>query len=174
MSNQYPNHPFEWGVGDPAGNQRNLSGQTAFDIARARGLYLQPGNNELAPRIAAVNKLLTTVAANGCHAFQLHPRCKWLRDGFLHGYKFAQQRGTGRIADLPEKNDYSHVQDALQYVCQRSVGALFSAHGGSAGVAHDEFLRLAEQRNAEAQRSRDQFDPRDHHGFDPRRGGFDL
>jgi hypothetical protein len=59
MSNQYPGHPFERGVGDPAGNQRNPSGQTAFDIARARGLILQPGNNELTPRIVAVNKLLT-------------------------------------------------------------------------------------------------------------------
>lgn len=146
VSNQYPGHPFEWGIGDPAGNQRNLSGQTAFDIARARGLFLQSGNNELAPRIAAVNKLLTTTAADGSNAFQLHPRCKWLRDGFLFGYKFSQQKGTGRIADVPDKNDHSHVQDALQYVAQRSVGALFSAHGGSAGVSHEEFVRAAAQR----------------------------
>lgn len=150
MSNAYAGHPFEWGVGDPAGNQRNLSGQTAFDIARARGLHLMPGNNELAPRIAAVNKLLTESAADGSNAFQLHPRCTWLRDGFLYGYKFEKAKGTGRIADVPMKNDHSHAQDALQYVAQRSVGALFAAHGGGGGVSHDEFLRLAAARQQQA------------------------
>lgn len=143
ISNQYPGHPYEWGVGDPAGNQRNLSGQTAFDIARARGLYLLAGNNELAPRIAAVNKLLIEMAADGTPAFQLHPRCKWLRDGFLFGYKFNAQKGTGRIADVPGDSDFTHVHDSLQYVAQRSVGALFSAHsgGGFGGVSHDQFIK---------------------------------
>jgi hypothetical protein len=150
LSNQYPGHPFEWGVGDPAGNARNLSGQTAFDIARARGLYLTPGNNELAPRIAAVNKLLTTTAADGSHALQLHPRCKWLRDGFLFGYKFEKAKGTGRIADVPTKDDHSHVHDALQYVCQRSVGALFTAHGSPG--AQDEFAKACADRNTPSMR----------------------
>lgn len=142
LSNQYPGHALEWGVGDPAGNQRNLSGATAFDIARARGLHLMPAQtNELSVRLAAVNKLLVEMAPDGKPALQIHPRCKWLRDGFLHGYKFAQQRGTGRIADVPADNDYTHVHDSLQYLAMRTVGAIFQAHGGGAGVTHEQFLR---------------------------------
>lgn len=147
LANQYPGHRLEWGVGDPAGNQRNLSGQTAFDIARARGLHLMPApTNELAPRIAAVNKLLIEMAPDGVPALQVHPRCKWLRDGFLHGYKFAQQKGTGRIADVPADSDYTHVHDSLQYIALRTVGAIHQAHGSGAGVSHDEFVRACAAR----------------------------
>jgi hypothetical protein len=148
LSNQYPGHPFEFGVGDPAGSQRNLTGATAFDIARARGVHLMPApTNELAVRLAAVNKLLTEIAPDGAPTFQLHPRCKWLRDGFLFGYKFAQQKGTGRIADIPADSDYTHVHDSLQYVALRTVGAIFQAHGNGAGISHEQFIRGCQQRN---------------------------
>ncbi len=172
LSNHYPGHPFEWGVGDPAGNQRNLSGQTAFDIARTRGLYLQAGNNELAPRIASVNKLLMTTAADGSNAFQLHPRCKWLRDGFLFGYKFEKAKGSGRVADVPSKDDFSHAHDALQYVAQRSVGSLFSAHGSSPGVSHEDFVRGCAARTQQQPDNRDWLfrdAERRHADTDPRR-----
>jgi hypothetical protein len=142
MSNAWAGHPFEFGVGDIAGNQRGLSGQSAFDIARSRGVFLQPAStNELSVRLAAVNKLLTMLAADGKPAFLMHPRCKWLREGFLYAYRFEQQRGTGRVADVPTKGDHSHVHDALQYVALRSVGAIFAAHGGAAGISHDQFVR---------------------------------
>ncbi|MGH9642361.1 MAG: hypothetical protein ACRD3Q_08030 [Terriglobales bacterium] len=152
LSNQYPGHPLEWGCGDPAGNQRNLSGQTAYDIARARGLHLMPAStNELSVRLAAVNKLLVEMAPNGQPALQIHPRCKWLLDGFLFGYKFNQQKGTGRIADVPSDSDYTHIHDALQYVALRSVGAVFQAHGNGSGVSHDQFMRACAARGGKQQ-----------------------
>ena len=149
ISQQYPNHPFEWGVADPAGSTRNLSGQTGFQIAHARGLPLTPArSNELAPRIAAVNKLLIETAADGNPSLVIHPRCKWLRDGFLFGYKFERQKGTGKVADVPGDSDYTHVHDALHYVCQRSVGAIFTAHGEGGLIVSDDFTRACEVRNA--------------------------
>jgi hypothetical protein len=47
-------------------------------------------------------------------------RCKVLRRGFKGMYvilRTKMQGGMGRFADAPAKNDYSHVQDALQYGC---------------------------------------------------------
>jgi hypothetical protein len=158
ISQAYPNHPFEWGVGDPAGNSRNLSGQTAFQIAHARGIHLTAGNNELAPRIAAVNKLLIETAADGNPSLVIHPRCKWLRDGFLFGYKFERQKNSGKVADIPGDSDYTHVQDALQYVCQRSVGAIFTAHGQGAMTFEDsDFSRACAARNAQIHKPRNPF-----------------
>ncbi|MGH9639251.1 MAG: hypothetical protein ACRD3Y_04265, partial [Bryobacteraceae bacterium] len=170
LANQWPGHSFEWGVADPAGQQRNLSGQTAFQIAASRGLYLQPAaTNELSVRLAAVTKLLVEMAPDGSPALVIHPRCKWLRDGFLYGYKFSQQRGSGKIADIPEKSDHSHVHDSLQYLALRSVGAIFQAHGSGAGISHDDFVRACADRRAPTdnwdaihghRENRNRFDPR--------------
>jgi hypothetical protein len=149
LSTQYPGHPREWAVGDRAGSQRNLMGVTAFQIAGTRGFPMIPSaTNELSVRLAAVNKLLTTMAPDGTPAFQLHPRCKWLREGFLHAYRFERARG-GRIADAPGKSDHSHVHDSLQYVALHSVGAVYSAYGNGSGVSHEDFIAACERRNRE-------------------------
>lgn len=50
----------------------------------------------------------------------ISPTCKVLRKGFNSGYRFARQRIAGsdnhRYSDTVEKNEYSHVHDALQYL----------------------------------------------------------
>jgi hypothetical protein len=149
LTNEYPGSPREWAVGDRAGTQRNLNGQTAFQIAAARGFAMIPSaTNELSVRLAAVNKLLTSMAPNGKPAFQLHPRCKWLREGFLMHYKFEQARGSGRIADAPGKGDHSHVHDSLQYVAMHSVGAVMAAHSSS--PTGDDFARACAIRNRQS------------------------
>jgi hypothetical protein len=45
------------------------------------------------------------------------PRCRYLRRGMAGGYKFRRMQivGEERYAELPEKNIYSHVCEALQY-----------------------------------------------------------
>ena len=50
---------------------------------------------------------------------QLHPRCEVLRKGFRGRYQFRRIRVAGsaeRYRDTPDKNEYSHPHDALQYV----------------------------------------------------------
>lgn len=46
----------------------------------------------------------------------LSPTCRMLRKGFNSGYRFKRVQGApGRYHDEPEKNEYSHPHDALQY-----------------------------------------------------------
>lgn len=73
--------------------------------------------NRLTPRLKAVRDCLTENCGSQ-PGLLLSPRCKYLRQGFNAGYVYTRVRtssGIGRWRDEPEKNDFSHVQDALQY-----------------------------------------------------------
>jgi len=45
-----------------------------------------------------------------------------LIDGFSGGYRYAERGNTSTFTDKPEKNVYSHIHDALQYVAMRLFG----------------------------------------------------
>jgi hypothetical protein len=105
------------GFGDPAGVQRSQTDErTCYDELRMAGFKLTPAStNALAARIGAVEALLNRLV-DGEPCFQLNPHCTILRRGFNGGYKFRELQGfSGRYSDLPEKNKYSHLHDALQY-----------------------------------------------------------
>lgn len=73
--------------------------------------------NRLTPRLEAVRDCLVK-NMGGQPNMLLSPRCKYLRQGMNAGYVYTRTRsssGAGRWRDEPEKNDFSHVQDALQY-----------------------------------------------------------
>jgi hypothetical protein len=79
-------------------------------------------------RINAVDVLLTKLIG-GKPAFQISPCCEMLRRGFISEYKYHIFKGvTERVGEKPEKNEFSHVHDALQY------GALLADTGGARGV----------------------------------------
>jgi hypothetical protein len=42
-------------------------------------------------------------------------------EGFIGGYHYAFNK-FGQLKIEPEKNEYSHIHDALQYVCTRILG----------------------------------------------------
>jgi hypothetical protein len=46
----------------------------------------------------------------------IDPSCRRLINGFLGGYCYPEIGGTGYHRDSPEKNKFSHVHDALQYL----------------------------------------------------------
>ena len=74
--------------------------------------------NSLGPRIDGVNSFLNKLI-NGAPALLLHPRCSTLRKGFLGRYEFKRVQVTeDRYKDVPNKNKYAHVQDAVQYLCR--------------------------------------------------------
>lgn len=79
-----------------------------------------PGNR-LEFRLEHVRKPMRTIVEGGEPAFIICPvRCKILRRGFKGMYIYARSKlanGMGRFNNEPVKNDYSHVQDACQYVC---------------------------------------------------------
>lgn len=108
-------------VGDPNGNTKSDSKETScFQTLAENGVYVMPAGitNNLISRREAVAKCLNALT-DGQPVFTLHPRCKRLRKGFNGSYRFerVQIMSEERYKDLPVKNEYSHLHDALQYAC---------------------------------------------------------
>lgn len=120
---RYPGFPFE-DFGDPAGDSRSqVDERTCFQILRAKGIRIEPGDQDPGLRIESVKKALNTMI-DGKPGFLIHPRCQKLRKGFQGGYRYRKIQTTGEhFSEKPEKNDYSHIHDALQYDATRLFGA---------------------------------------------------
>lgn len=105
--------------GDPSGAFRKDSdAETSFQILRSEGLIARPAQtNNLQPRLESVKNVLKRLV-DGKPAFNLDKSCKTLRKGFNGGYKFRLITFSGdtRSALEPDKNQYSHPHDALQYL----------------------------------------------------------
>jgi len=105
--------------GDPAGEQRSqVDKRTPFQILKAAGIMARPApTNDPRLRVEAVVRNLTRLTMAGDPGLIVDPRCRYLRRGMAGGYKFRRMQivGEERYAELPEKNIYSHVCEALQY-----------------------------------------------------------
>ena len=117
LTEHYPNWPIANITGDPAGNAKDARDETAFDLLKANGLHAKPAStNELSVRIEAVNGTLRRMAGSS-PALLIHPDCKVLRRACLDGYQYRKLSIVGeRYGDDPNKNEYSHVAEALQYL----------------------------------------------------------
>lgn len=107
-------------VGDPAGSIRSqLDSRSCFAVLRSYGFEAVPAyTNSLQERIRAVNLYLTRYVEGDKPAFLLSPKCKVLRKALISEYHFRRLKTAGeKYAEIPEKNIYSHVADALQYAC---------------------------------------------------------
>lgn len=115
--------------GDPAGQQRSAmtadkAERTCYEILAGKGINIEPGEQNITARLESVRKPLNSLR-NGKPQFQLHPRCEMLRKGFRGRYQYRRVKVAGaaeRYRDEPEKNEYSHPHDALQYVATRVFG----------------------------------------------------
>lgn len=87
-------------------------------VAHEAGIRIDAApTNKLIPRLEGVRLPLTRLI-DGQPGFLLSPRCSVLREGFNAGYRFRRMKvGEENYADEPEKNEYSHPHDALQYLC---------------------------------------------------------
>ena len=116
----YDNLPME-GYGDPAGEQRSqVDERTPFFVLEAQGVFLRPGpTNDFTIRRESVAKLLTTLTLLGRPQLVISPKCRMLRKAMAGGYKYRRINvsGTDKYAEKPDKNMYSHVAEALQYLC---------------------------------------------------------
>lgn len=127
---RYPGFQFE-DYGDPAGEQRSAmtadkDEKTCFDILRGKGIQIEGGDQNLTIRLESVKKPMNTLLS-GKPQFQVHPRCKKLRKGFQGRYQYKKLKIAGaqeRFKDAPDKNEYSHPHDALQYVGTRVFGSV--------------------------------------------------
>jgi hypothetical protein len=111
-------------VGDPAGKQRStLYEETSFDLIKRYGLRAYPApTNDIAKRVGAVEAWLLGQRDGGPALVIDRERCPTLIRALSGGYKYARMK-NGMRKPTPDKNEYSHIADALQYAC-------VTAHGG--------------------------------------------
>ena len=106
--------------GDPKGADKTQSDErSAMDIWRASGIHVRPAPvkmNSLEIRLSAVDSVLTSLS-DGRPRLQVSPNCRTLIAALEGGYHYARRRQASEIKTEPEKDKYSHVADALQYLC---------------------------------------------------------
>lgn len=122
LAERFPRCTFGMGFYDPAADFGEADDAGSWiDIFRDEfGGTWKPGGkdgNRLEPRLEAVRRRLNS-SPGGQPALLISPRCTMLRRGFVAGYfiERVETSGGGRFRDRPTKNDFSHVQDALQYL----------------------------------------------------------
>lgn len=100
-------------VGDPAGGQRShLRKVNAYQVMRDMGLNVKKAyTNDIAVRIRSVEYFI-----NRRDGFLLSPTCGMLKEGFDGGYRYKKQSAAELDKKpTPDKNEFSHPHDALQY-----------------------------------------------------------
>ena len=104
--------------GDPAGDFRAQTDEsTPFQILRGAGLVARPApSNDVALRLESVTVTLNRMV-EGQSGFIIDYRCRNLIKGFEGGYQYRRLQVSGeRFDDKPDKNHFSHIHDALQYL----------------------------------------------------------
>jgi len=116
----FPHMQVEGSWADPSGASRDdiYEELSCIGELNSLGITTQAADtNEVAARIGAVRYFLNTMI-DGAPAFQLaRENCPVLRKGFLNGYHYKRisRSGDERYQEVPNKNDFSHIHDALQY-----------------------------------------------------------
>lgn len=118
MRGRYSGFKFE-GWGDPAGeNPNDVNDDTPIKILNAAGIPIRsaPTNNPTL-RVEAVSSVLSGLI-DGKPQIIIDPACSYLRKGMLGGFGYKQLRvsGSNQLKPKPEKNIFSHVCEALEYM----------------------------------------------------------
>jgi hypothetical protein len=114
IANTFPGYQFV-AAPDPAGFAKQQANEmTLVDQLKAAGFRcVKPPTNDPDKRIQAVERLLSQ-QLDGKAMFLIDPRCTMLIRGFRSGYRYKVKK-NGEIEDKPDKNEFSHCHDALQY-----------------------------------------------------------
>lgn len=119
MQTHYRGFPVGSITGDPAGDIRAQTDETTpFQILRAANIMATPApTNDFIKRRESVAVPLGRLI-DGIPGLIVHPQCKSLRKGMAGGYNYRrlQVSGEERFRDVPDKNMYSHVCEAGQYM----------------------------------------------------------
>jgi len=112
---------FEFEIyGDPAGRDKHeTSEKCSFEILEAHGIPAMPAapNNNYTRRREAAALPFTRIV-DGEPGVTISPKCKVFRKGMKGGYQYkrVQIAGDARYKDAPDKNKYSHICEAGQYM----------------------------------------------------------
>ncbi len=139
LANDFGQLVLAMGVADPAGDTKAQEEEkTCIGILNDEGLPTKKASsNDFVIRRQGVIDVLNRVVDGG-PALLLDPvGCKRLRQGFNGGYQFSRMRvvGANSFKLEPDKNEFSHGQDALQYEClDISLPQVAPRRGGVPGV----------------------------------------
>lgn len=137
LAQEFPNAHVGLSMGDPAGNIRHeteakASLQILNDISAEDEDQFTPlemgfvtehaPTNIIVKRLGAVQHYLNKMV-DGQPGLLVDRQCKVIRKGFQGGYKYRKLNVAGdeRYKEEPDKNEYSHPHDGLQYI---ALGAL--------------------------------------------------
>lgn len=107
------------GTGDPAGeNPGEQIDETCIDIMNNAGIPMEGAyTNNFTIRRDSVAISLTRLTMQGEPQLVISPNCSMLRKGLNGGYKYKRMQVSGEeFRNKPDKNKYSHVCEALQYL----------------------------------------------------------
>jgi hypothetical protein len=127
-------------VGDPAGGQRSsIYEENTFDFLKRHGFHAFPApTNDIEARLRAIDAFLMGQVDGGPMMLIDGTRCPTLVRALNGGYRYGRTR-LGQRKPLPDKNEYSHIADALQYAC-------LAAHGGMTSMITGRVLGRQRQR----------------------------
>jgi hypothetical protein len=123
---QYRNHKAIEIYGDPAGDIRSqVDEETPYMALQAQGIVALPTHtNDPVVRRETVVSFLTTLDSEINPSFCITPGAPTFRKAMAGGYKYKRLQVTNdeRYHDKPDKNKYSHVAEAGQYMILGAVG----------------------------------------------------
>jgi len=108
--------------GDPAGSGRqSINKMTSIGAMNQRGIKTYPAiTNVFQKRKEAVDFFL-----GRDEGFVVSKHLTHVREALGAGYVYKEQRNAnGKTLDIPDKNEFSHIADAIQYLC------LYARYGG--------------------------------------------
>ena len=114
---KYLPRPFQI-FGDPAGDHRVQTDEnTPFQILKGLGIMARPApSNDVSLRLESVNATLNRMV-DGESGLLIDKSCNNLIKGFTGGYHYRRLQVSGeRYDEKPNKNRFSHIHDALQYL----------------------------------------------------------
>jgi hypothetical protein len=119
LEQKYSGHSFV-AYGDPKGQDKTQSDErTAYDVFRSHGIDMKPAPvkmNLIETRISAVDYVLQQLY-DGRPRLCISPNCRTLIAGLEGGYCYERRQRSTEIKTEPAKNRFSHLADALQYLC---------------------------------------------------------
>lgn len=114
MRNKYGGYTLV-ASGDPAGGARSaINKMTSIQVMTMRGIRTYPAlTNNFSKRKEAVDYFL-----GRDEGFVVSPHLTHVRECLGAGYVYKETRNnSGKILDIPDKNEFSHMADAIQYLC---------------------------------------------------------
>jgi len=137
LGEKYPGVKVVSSRGDPSGDSVTPEESTCFKIMTSAGIPMEPAPTNDPTRRKEGMKFLLKQVVDGEPAWAVNKRCNFLRKGFKGGYhhRRIQVAGDVKYRDVPEKNIYSHVCEALEYDVvsageDRNVTVIPSYRGG--------------------------------------------